>query len=525
MKKQTTLTKKAFGCLIILFSVLIIGTSIAVSIIIYRHMMEEYFDIAVGCSSTIADSIDGDRIPGYMSTRDRDEYYYQVRDSVIAAKDNFDLMYCYVFYPGDEIIYIWDADDEGENIIGTTEPYSDGGKEVSAAAFSTEPKLDFLRDTDEDYGEFMTSCVPVYNSNNIPVALVAADISTKEITDTIREVIINELLIIALIMLTTALVYIRLFKKILIRPLTTITDTVNGMVDGVMKGSEIRIDVHTNDELDILARAFEKMHGEILNYIEASTRNAAEKERIRTELDMARSLQLSQLPQVTKEFTERSEFTIYASMQPAKEVGGDFYDFFFIDDDHLALIIADVSGKGIPAGLFMMMSKILINNFSMMGLSPHEILEKTNKAICANNKHKMFVTVWLGIMELSTGKFTAANAGHEKPLIAGADGRFELMEDIHGSMVGVFKNKKYSDYEFTLEKGGALFVYTDGVPEATDTDNEQYGTDRLIDALRSVPQEEKSPERLIDAVCEDIARFVGSAPQFDDTTMLAIIRN
>ena len=246
----------------------------------------------------------------------------------------------------------------------------------------------------------------------------------------------------------------------------------------------------------------------------------AEQERIGAELDMAKSIQAGQLPSTFPAFPERTEFDIYATMTPAKEVGGDFYDFYFIDDDHLAMVIADVSGKGVPAALFMMMSRIFISNYAMMGLSPHEVLERTNDIICKNNKQKMFVTVWFGILEISTGKVTAANAGHEYPIIRQPDGSFELFKDKHGFVIGGIKNRKYKEYEFTLQKGGTLFVYTDGVPEATDENDKMFGTQRLIDVLNKDPG--ASPEQLLKKVYDAVGDFVGDAPQFDDLTMLGI---
>ena len=207
-------------------------------------------------------------------------------------------------------------------------------------------------------------------------------------------------------------------------------------------------------------------------------------------------------------------------MTPAKEVGGDFYDFFLLDDDHLGLVMADVSGKGVPAALFMMMSKILVNNFAMMGGSPAKVLEQTNSQICRNNDEEMFVTVWFGVLEISTGKVTAANAGHEYPILKKADGKFELFKDKHGFVVGGMEGMKYKEYEFTIEKGGTLFLYTDGVAEATNAEEKLFGTDRMLDALNIDPQTD--PKTLLFNMKKSVDEFVGDAPQFDDLTMLAV---
>ena len=231
------------------------------------------------------------------------------------------------------------------------------------------------------------------------------------------------------------------------------------------------------------------------------------------ELGLATNIQNAMLPSIFPAFPDRKEFDIYASMKPAKEVGGDFYDFFLIDDDHLGLVIADVSDKGVPAALFMMASKIMVQNYAMLNISPKEVLTKVNKQICSNNQTEMFVTIWLGILDLKTGILTASNAGHEKPIIKKPDGHFEMMNDVHGFVVGWNKDAIYKDYEIKLEKGSKLFVYTDGVPEATNSEG-KFGRDRTIGAIRKY--EDQSPNEILrgmneterETYCKDLAESV-----------------
>ena len=244
---------------------------------------------------------------------------------------------------------------------------------------------------------------------------------------------------------------------------------------------------------------------------------ALEKERIGAELSLAARIQHSALP---KEFPERKEFDLFASMTPAKEVGGDFYDFFMIDDDHLGLVIADVSGKGVPAALFMMLSSNLIRNAAAGETSPAGILQKVNGQICARNPEEMFVTVWLGILEISTGRLTAANAGHEYPILKRAGESFELLKDRHGLVVGAMDGVRYREYEVLMEPGAKLFVYTDGLAEAVNGVTEQFGAERAIAALRG--REDGSPKELLGVVNAAVAEFVGDAPQFDDLTMMCV---
>ena len=280
--------------------------------------------------------------------------------------------------------------------------------------------------------------------------------------------------------------------------------------------SQIRL----HNEIGQLAADVRGMLREIDAHVEQIRSITAETERIGTELALATRIQAAMLPSVFPPFPERTEFDLYAGMDPAKEVGGDFYDFFLIDDDRLALVIADVSGKGIPAALFMMAAKILIQIWASTGLSPAKTLETVNQQVCAHNPEQMFVTVWLGILELSTGRLTAANAGHEYPALREPGGEFALYKDRHGFVVGGMDGMKYRDYELLLKPGARLFLYTDGVPEATDAAENLFGAERMLAALNQDPG--ASPEALLRQVRGAVDAFVGGAEQFDDLTMLCL---
>ena len=294
-------------------------------------------------------------------------------------------------------------------------------------------------------------------------------------------------------------------------------------VQMISKGNlEHRAKIIQDDEIGELANAFNNMSASLQEYIKNLSSVMAEKERIGAELNVATQIQADMLPSIFPAFPEREEFDIYATMQPAKEVGGDFYDFFLVDEDHLAVVIADVSGKGVPAALFMVIAKTLLKNRAQMGDSPAKVLEVVNNQLCENNKAEMFVTVWFGVMQISTGKIVAANAGHEKPIIRKADGEFEIFKDKHGFVMGAMEGMKYKEYEFEIEKGGCLFVYTDGVPEATSSESELFGMERLVQVLN---EEKDAPlPDILKSVKGSIDKFVKDAPQFDDITMLALYR-
>ena len=245
-----------------------------------------------------------------------------------------------------------------------------------------------------------------------------------------------------------------------------------------------------------------------------------EQERIVKELNMAREIQGSTLPNIFPPFPDRTEFSLYASMTPARAVGGDFYDFFLVDSDHLALVIADVSGKGIPAALFMMVCKTLINNQLMTGCSPAEALHRVNQQLCERNSSSMFVTVWLAVLEISTGRCQVCNAGHENPCVRRAGGEYELLKYRHNMCVGISELAKYQNREFLFRPGDSVFVYTDGVPEATAAGNEMFGPDRLLAALNENP--DSSPDEALHRMKQAVDAFVGDAEQFDDLTMMCL---
>ena len=246
----------------------------------------------------------------------------------------------------------------------------------------------------------------------------------------------------------------------------------------------------------------------------------SELDRLDNELKLAGDIQINMLPMKFPAFPDRTEFDLYASMTPAKEVGGDFYDFFLIDSDHLGLVIADVSGKGIPAALFMMVSKTLIKNQLMSGCDPATALERVNLQLCERNSASMFVTVWAAILEISTGRGLACNAGHENPGIRRSGGDFELLRYKHDIFAGVSKKAKYRNREFELHPEDCIFVYTDGVPEANNAHEEMFGEERLVSTLNQDPA--LSPEELIHHMHDAVNLFAGGAEQFDDITMLCV---
>ncbi len=306
-------------------------------------------------------------------------------------------------------------------------------------------------------------------------------------------------------------------SKLIVGPIRKLTDEVK-KTDG--DNLDFTWNMDTGDEIQTLATSFQSLTERMKEYIKDIQTITSERERIEAELDLSARIQSSMLPNIFPPYPNRQEFDIYATMKPARQVGGDFYDFFMIDDDHLCIEMADVSGKGVPAALFMMISKMILQNCANMCSSVGDILTRANEAICANNPEEMFVTVWIGILEISTGKLTASNAGHEYPILMQPGGPFEMLKDKHGFVLGAMEGIKYKEYEIQLEPGAKLFLYTDGLPEAADPDNNMFGTRRVLETLNG--QLDSNPTEVLESIQRAVTVFEKKAEQFDDLTMLCI---
>ncbi len=414
----------------------------------------------------------------------------------------------------------------GVNLVDPSEDmFYVGSVEISAEEFSqysTNERIEPTVSTTE-FGWLCSAYEPVLNSNGRAVTLVGVDISMNDVMRERRQFLFHMMLFSVCLMVLLYVISLMLIRKIATRPLGMLSKAVDGFADardGYTEADIISLPIHSRDEIGDLYQEIRSMQGRMVEYLNNLTRVTAEKERIGAELNVATQIQADMLPRIFPPFPDRTEFEIFALMHPAKEVGGDFYDFFLVDENHLAMVIADVSGKGVPAALFMVIAKTLIKNRAQMGDSPAQVLANVNEQLCEGNESNLFVTVWLAVIDLRTGKGMAANAGHEHPILRRKDGLYELVVYRHSMAVATMEGLRFKEHAFELHPGDSLFVYTDGVPEATNEHNELYGTDRMLEVLNRDPDADMESQLIVTK--KEMEAFVGTAPQFDDVTMLGL---
>ncbi|MBQ9063854.1 MAG: SpoIIE family protein phosphatase [Blautia sp.] len=349
--------------------------------------------------------------------------------------------------------------------------------------------------------------------------LICNTFNVKDVYDTMEFVTYVRRNIISLLLIGVVFILLLLYC-IVLRPLSQMEKCMNEYEKDKDTGKVVErlSQIRSRNEIGVFADNFSQLAREMEHYTDEAARLAGESEKVATELNVAAKIQLDMLPAV---FPDRKDFSLYAVMDPAREVGGDFYDFYMRDPDHLVMTIADVSGKGVPAALFMAVSKAILKNRTLLGGTPADILADANNQLCEGNDADLFVTVWLGILTISTGELISANAGHEYPVMRTGSEPFHLIKSRHGMALGAMEGLRYRNETCTISPGDFIFVYTDGVPEATAQDESMFGTERLENILRSIPDEE-SPGTVLKTVHKAVYDFVGEAPQFDDLTMLGL---
>ncbi len=520
--------------LAIMVALIAIVISAVLIILSYTHykseMYSHYEEFAMNIGAIAASQLDPDSFQRYLDTGEKDEAYDNAFKTLCDIRENGGIMYLYVVKPElDEVWYVMDTDPSEDAIpLGYHEPYYEGAFAENAERMARGELIEPLI-SNEQFGWLMSVYYPMQTSLGEPAGYVGVDIQMTDVMNDLHSFAQSMILLMLALTAIISIILIRISSKTMAEPIKRLSAAAEKLVkEQSGEGTETNIfnqlTIRSRDEVGTLYESLAQMEYDMNAYIRNLVSVTAEKERIGAELNVATQIQADMLPCIFPAFPDRHEFDIYASMTPAKEVGGDFYDFFLIDENHLAMVMADVSGKGVPAALFMVIAKTLIKNQAQdCDYSPAKVLGNVNEQLCEGNKAELFVTVWLAILEISTGKGLAANAGHEHPTLRRAGGQYELIEYRHSPAVATMEGIRFREHEFELHPGDSLFVYTDGVAEATDAQNKLYGTQRMLEALNKEP--DALPEQILNAVKCSVDEFVGEAPQFDDITMLCLKYN
>ena len=505
------------------YAVSLIGTSYLEKV--YEKTRQKYESIPSGVDDQFSDEY------VYHFADIIDDDFWNARDIIVLCREKNQLDSIALFFP----------DVEKQRAIFVIDGYELDDAYVPGQWLSTEDtdidtpeEMERVASSDvilhvghgELNGWIATNYIKVFDSNGDFLGYCTCDVNITDFFNRLIGSAIVYIIVFVAVVAFMAYRISRLLKKRIINPINTLALTAeeytkrDKTIEGEEKAFFESLHIDTGDEIETLYSSLSEMEADISATMKRIREMTAEKERVSAELAVATSRQAGMMPKDFTLFQGNKEFSIHASMEPAKEVGGDFYDAFMLDDDHLCMVMGDVSGKGVPAALFMARSMTAIRIRAKAGGAPSEILKDTNKVLCEGNEEMMFVTVWLAILTLSTGEVIETNAGHENPAIREPDGDFTYIKLDHGVALGVNRRMKYVDDTFTMKSGSTLYIYTDGATEATDTEGERFYDERLLNALNEA--KDKEPKEILEHVKERIDQFIKGAPQYDDLTMLAI---
>lgn len=489
----------------------------------------QYNDSAYEIAEAARVCLNPDKFDEYLSSGQTDEEYDEILKRLDDLVDATNATFIYVAKVDttdyQTLTYIYDAVNSksgfdrypfGYTALGVDEKYVNNVRNIVTKG---ERASEYLYSYSEESGAHTTAGLPVYDSKGKIVAIIGVEKAMTKLENARNTYVVHVLAGTLAAILLFLIIYSLVLHKEIISPILVVTNEAKRFADSSIP-SDVLSDVKKKDEIGVLARAVSKMEMDIVDYIQNLTAITAEKERVNTELSVATRIQANMLPSIFPAFPERKEIDIYATMNPAKEVGGDFYDFFMVDERHLAIVMADVSGKGVPAALFMVIGKTLIKDHTQPGQDLGEVFTQVNRLLCESNSEELFITAFEGVLDLVSGEFKFVNAGHEIPYICKKNDVFKPYKLRAGFVLAGMEGIKYKCGCMQLSPGDKIFQYTDGVTEATNSANELYGMGRLEEFLAK--NSALSPSELLPELKKDIDDFVGEAPQFDDITMLCL---
>lgn len=526
--EKLTLGKKTLLIVSFFAFVIVSGVVSAGFFVFTQSNNNSYMLQAKHAVSTALLFIDADSIKQYKEQAEdnvpkdeiMDAKYYLMLQELKIIKDSNNLSFLYIVdVDYDRCLYIMDTSDDNTKIeVGRTQQTSMEDKNFLD---EKQYEKDGFSRRSAKYGEMCSSAAPIKTESGETVAYIFAEHNMEQIQLERFFFMLRAVVVLCAFSSVVVFVSMKMIRIAIINPINGLSFAARGFVtEGDHESNQFplsSLNINTGDEIENLYKSIMIMENDINEYIYNLQKVMAEKERIDAELSVASTIQTAMIPD---DFKPESRLSLAAEVKPAKEVGGDFYDYMYLNEDHIAVIVADVSGKGVPAALFMVIAKTLIKNQLMSGLSPSNVFETVNNMLCERNKAEMFVTAWLGVLELSSGRLTYANAGHNPPLLKKQGKNYEYLRCRSGIMLGGITDMKYRQFECVLDIGDSLFLYTDGITEASNLNSELFGEKRLKDALSENNIEQC--EQVLKYINTKIDDYVRSAEQYDDMTMLML---
>ncbi len=519
--------------LTVLFVLCALVLSAALSAFSYLSSWQEYTDFfshkAEEMVAIIAANVDGDKIERYLQTGETDAYYAELSDVLTSIKREQQIKYLYLFKPGEhELTYILEVaveTDDLDNIgkMGDTYEYTDlEYKYLVPDVQAKRASQDKIISYGSSYGPGVSAWAPILAKDGRLVAMVEADYSLELVTAKLRDNVLNSVLV-SLGLITALIIVLSLIsRRIVSKPLTQLTENALSFVNGNTL-SEFPNNIRTGDEMQTLCEAFDKMAKDIGQYTRRMESVAADKERIATELSFSRDIQLSLLPQAYPAFPGREEFDVFARLQSAKVPGGDFYDYFLVDGNHLCIVAGGVQGQGIPAALFMVVAKTIIKNQIMTGRPLDEVMTIINERLFESSTARLGVTAFVGILETDNGRFVYVNAGFDMPLLMRKGGSYEALGVPAMTQLAEVERVSYRAMELQLRQGDRLILYSGGAASIKNRQGQPFGIERLRAFLNRIKV--RDLKSTVQMVCDEITVYREEAEQERDITVLAVEYN
>ncbi len=519
-------------------AVLLIIFGLIANIIGYRQFTEtltqHYKDYALAAANEAATIIDADKLDEFLESGGTTDEFVTEHDRLQTLCDKLDIQFIYAVFVSEdysEITFVIEAVNSGitfdEFPSGYTMDISNGENAIYQPRFKDllENGGDFnivVNDKGEvSTGHHIAALVPLRSSDGSVKAVLCAQKQMEQLKSARDNYLRSMITATVALIIIAGLGWFIMLRHRLLTPITLISNEARRFAaENTIDPEPVIEKIKYKDELGELAVTIQEMERQTVESFEKMRRINEEKQRVDTELQLATGIQSHMLPSTFPAFPEHDEFDVYATMDPAREVGGDFYDFFMIDPTHVAVVMADVSGKGVPAALFMAITKTLIKSNAKSDSLPETVFEKTNRILCDGNESGYFVTAWIGVLDTQSGKLVYCNAGHNPPLLKSGDGDFIFLKAPAGLVLGVVDDFTYQHHEITMGKNDRLFLYTDGVTEAKDPERKLYGNDRLLDYMNKNGC--AGLEKVLKGLREDIDSFANGAEQSDDITMLML---